>query len=201
MNKYNRAMAHVSVSEEAKERILNSIRDAEPQKAKIVHFPNAKRYIALAACFAVVLIGVLAATVGSRPVQPGGDLQTGGAPVEYQSAKALSKASGVKIEDLRNLPFEATQTVYTDYQANLAEIAYSDASQSLYYRVSKGNVDNSGDYNEYETVETAEIQGVTLTLKGSGGRWYCVLYEKGGRSYSIGSTAGLTLQEIENMLR
>ena len=200
MNKYNRAMAHVSVSEEAKERILNSIRSEEPQKAKVVRFPNAKRYIALAACFAVVLIGVLAATVGSRPVQPGGDLQTGGAPVEYRSAKALSKASGIKIEDLQNLPFEATEAVYTDYQANIAEIAYSDGAQSLYYRVSEGNLDNSGDYNEYETVETAEIRGVTVTLKGSGGLWYCVLYEKGGRSYSIGSTAGLTLQQIENML-
>ena len=103
LNKYNEVMAYVTVSEETKDRILKEIRSAEPEQAKVVRFRNAKRYIALAACFAVVLIGVLAVTVTNRQPQPG-DLQTAGPAVEYQSAKALSKASGIRIEDLKNLP-------------------------------------------------------------------------------------------------
>lgn len=156
--------------------------------------------IALAACFAVVLISVLAVTMINRQPQPGGDLQTGGAPVEYQSAKELSKASGIKIKDLRKLPFEVTETVYLDYQTNLAEISYSNGTQSLYYRASKGSGDNSGDYNEYEKIGTKEIGGVTFTLKGSGDLIYCALYEKNGCSYSIGSTGGLTWQQIEELI-
>lgn len=199
MNKYNEVMAHISVSEETKDRILKEIRSAEPEQAKVVRFPNAKRYIALAACFAVVLIGVLAVTVTNRQPQPG-DLQTAGPAVEYQSAKALSKASGIRIEDLKKLPFKPTQTAYLDYQANLVEIVYSDAKQSLFYRVSKGSDENSGDYNEYETVETKQIGEVTVTLKGSGDLIYCALYEKDGLSYSVVSTEGLTLRQLEAMI-
>ena len=199
MNKYNEVMERVAVSEETKSRILNEVLSENNKKTKVVRFSNVKRYIALAACFALVLIGVLAVTVVNRPPQPGG-VQTGAPAVEYQSAKELSKASGVKIKDLQNLPFEPTETVYLDYQNGLAEICYSDETQSLYYRVSKGSGDNSGDFNEYDQAETRKTGGVTLTLKGSGGLIYCALYEKGGRSYSVVSTAGLTWAQLEQMI-
>ena len=200
MSKYNEVMARVTVSEEMKNRVLNNLGSADTNQTRVVRFPNARRYIALAACFAVVLIGVLAVTMNNRQPQPGGDLQTAGAPVEYQSAKELSKASKIKIKDLRNLPFEAIETVYLDYQTNLAEISYSNGTQSLYYRASKGSGDNSGDYTEYEKIETEETGGVTFTLKGSGDLIYCVLFEKNGCSYSIGSTGGLTWQQIKEMI-
>ena len=199
MNKYNEAMARVTVSEETKNRILNGIENADVGQTKVVRFTNAKRYLAIAASFVFVLIGVLVITLTNRQPYTGGDL-TGGPAVEYQSAKELRKASGVKIEDLQNLPFEPTETRYLDYQCSLAEIAYSDETQSLYYRVSKGSGDNSGDYNEYETVETRNVGGVTVTVKGSGGLIYCALYEKSGRSYSVVSTAGLTWEQLEAMI-
>lgn len=199
MNKYNEAMARVAVSEETKNRILNEIGKENVGRPKVVRLKNAKRYIALAASFAFVLIGVLIVALMNRQPNTGVDL-TGGPAVEYQSAKELRKASGVKIEDLQNLPFEPTETRYLDYQCNLVEIAYSDETQSLYYRVSKGRGDNSGDYNEYETVETKNTGGVTVTLKGSGELIYCALYEKGGRSYSVVSTAGLTWEQLEAMI-
>ena len=66
--------------------------------------------------------------------------------------------------------------------------------------MSKGDGDNSGDYNEYETVETKNTGGVTVTVKGSGGLIYCALYEKSGRSYSVVSTAGLTWEQLEAMI-
>ena len=199
MNKYNEVMARVTVSDETKNRILNEIGNADVGQPKVVRFTNAKRYIALAASFAIVLIGVLVITLTNRQPYTGGDI-TAGPAVEYQSAKELRKASGIKIEDLQNLPFEPTETLYLDYQNNLVEIVYSDETQSLYYRVSKGSGDNSGDFNEYETVETKDIGGVTVTVKGNGGRIYCALYEKSGRSCSVGSTEGLTWAQLEQMI-
>ena len=67
-------------------------------------------------------------------------------------------------------------------------------------------MDNKGvilyvyDFNEYETVETVEAGGVTLTLKGSGELFRCALYEKDGYSYSIGSDEGLTREQLEKMI-
>ncbi len=205
MNKYNEAMARVAVSEETKTRILNEIQSAQPEPAKVVRFPNAKRYIALAACFAVVLIGVLAVTLFGRPPQIGPDpatdgVSTGGYAAEYRSARALSRASGVKIKDLKNLPFTPSETRYLDYGIDLAEIVYADENRTLYYRASKSNPDPSGDYNEYETVETRELGGVAVTLRGSGDLIYVALYAQNGVYYSIGSAEGLTLAQLEAML-
>ena len=199
MNKYNEAMAYVNVSEEMKSRILGNIRAADLTHPTAVRFANIKRYIALAACFAVVIAGALAVTLTNRQPQPGG-VQTGAAAVEYKSAKALSKASGIKIEDLRDLPFEATETLYLDYQNDLVEIVYADGAQTLYYRVSEGNEDNSGDYTEYAQVSVQEIRGTSVTLKGSGDLIYLALYEKNGCVCSIGSTAGFTVEQLENMI-
>ena len=49
-------------------------------------------------------------------------------------------------------------------------------------------------------METKNTGGVTVTVKGSGELIYCALYEKSGRSYSIGSTEGLTWAQLEKML-
>ena len=171
MNKYNEVMARVTVSDETKNRILNEIGNADVGQPKVVRYTNTGRYLAAAASFVFVLLGVLIVTLMNRQPYTGGDL-TAGPAVEYQSAKELRKASGIKIEDLQNLPFEPTETTYLDYRNNLVEIVYSDETQSLYYRVSKGS-------------------GVLI---------YCALYEKSGRSYSIGSTAGLTWEQLEGMI-
>ena len=205
MNKYNQAMARVAVSEETKRRILNELRAAQPAPAKTVRLPNAKKYIALAACLAVALLGVLAVTLFGRPPQIGPDpatdgVSTGGYAAEYRSAKALSRASGVKIKDLKHLPFTPTETRYLDYGIDLAEIVYADEAHTLYYRASEGSPDPSGDYNEYDTVETRELGGVAVTLRGSGGLIYVALYEQNGVYYSLGSPEGLTPAQLEAML-
>ena len=205
MNKYNEAMARVTVDEEMKKRILSNLRSAEVKPAEVVRFKNAKRYIALAACFAVALIGVLAVMFTDRAPHTEDGGTTGGVisagpAVEYKNARKLSRASGVKIKDLRNLPFAATETEYLDYGTNLAEICYSDGAQYLYYRACKGSGDPSGDFNEYERIYTQEADGITVTLKGSPDLIYCAIYEYKGFSYSIGTTAGLTWPQIEAML-
>ena len=91
-------MARVAVSEETKTGILREIGAAAPGSANIARFPKAKKYIAVAACFAVALLGVLAVTLFGRPPQIGPDpatdgVSTGGYAAEYRSARALSRAS------------------------------------------------------------------------------------------------------------
>ena len=206
LSKYKEIMEHITVDEEMKSRIIRNINSSDLSKSKIIRFPNIKRYIAYAACLAIILIGTIFATklinkpqIEPEPVETGG-VDTVWDTKEYKNAESLSAASGIKIEDLNNIPFNVTEAVYRDYKNNLAEIVYSDESQNLYYRVSKGNADNSGDYNEYGKVYTKSINGVTVTLKGNGELVFLALYEKDGYSYSIGASNGLTQQQLEKMI-
>lgn len=120
--------------------------------------------------------------------------------MEYQSARALSRASGIRIKDLKNLPFTPAEILYLDHQADLAEIVYADEAHTLYYRASKGNPDPSGDYNEYDTVENRELGGVAVTLKGEGNLIHVALYAQKGLYYAISSEEGLTWEQLEAML-
>ena len=199
MSKYNEIMEHIAVSDDMKERITNNLQNKDLTESKIVRFPNMKRYIALAACFVLLLVGTFTISQMNKQPKIVGD-QTPWGTVEYKNAKDLSKASGIKIDDLNNIPFEVTETIYQDYKSNLVEIAYSNETDNLYYRVSKGSEDNSGDYNDYSNVYQQEINSFNVTLKGDNDLIFCVLYENGGYSYSIVSSNGLTVSQIEKMI-
>lgn len=53
------------------------------------------------------------------------------------------------------------------------------------YRTEQTIEDISGDYNEYETEETEEINGLSITLKGDGGKYYTAIWNDGEFSYAL----------------
>ena len=203
LNKYQEVMEHLTVSEEMKNRILSNLSTETTSKKKILVFPKVKRYVALVACLAILLVGAFAANQFSKKpvVNPPTDtdgIDTAWGSTQYSNADALSRASGIPIKELSYLPFKPTTILYQDYKNNLVEITYSDDSQSITYRVSKGKTDNSGDYNEYKNVYTKTMQGMTVTLKGEAQHIYLILFEHKGYSYSISSSNGLTEKQVEN---
>ena len=209
MNKYNEIMERLTVSDEMKKRLTEGAGKAEQSKGKVIRFATVRRAALIAACFVLLIVGVFVISginTNENNVAPGGVDTTGSidktpwGSVEYKSAAELSKASGIEISDLENLPFKATETIYQDYETGLVEITYSNGADSLSYRVSKGDEDNSGDYNEYGNVYKKEIGGTTVTLKGEGDLIFCALYTRGGYSYSVTSTGGLTLEQLEKMI-
>ena len=209
MNKYNEIMERLTVSDEMKKRLTEGAGKAEQSKTKVTRFAAARRFALIAACFVLLIVGVFVIS-GIKPnennVAPSAGGTTGSidktpwGSVVYKNAAELSKASGIEIADLENLPFKATETVYQDYETGLVEITYSNGVDSLSYRASKGDEDNSGDYNEYANVSEKEIGGTTVTLKGEGELFFCALYKRGGYSYSVTSTGGLTLEQLEKMI-
>ncbi len=204
LSKYNEIMARLTVSDEARERLIAGVEKADEGKSKVLRYATVKRIAAAAACFILLVAGFfIIKNMREDHIAPtaGGTYQTPHPPVEYENAAGLSEASGVAIEDLKNLPFEPTETVYRDCGGGLAEIVYSNGDEILNYRVSKGDEDNSGDYNEYTDVYQKEINGTVFTLKGEGELIYCALYKQGDYSYSITSTAGLTAEQIEKIVK
>ena len=209
MNKYNEIMERLTVSDEMKKRLTEGVGKTDKSKTTVTRFATARRFALIAACFVLLVVGILVISginTNENNVAPGGVDTTGPieqtpwGSVEYKSAAELSKASGIEIADLVNLPFKATETVYQDYETGLVEITYSNSAESLSYRVSKGDEDNSGDYNEYGNVSEKEIGGTAVTLKGEGDLIFCALYKRGGYSYSITSTGGLTIEQLEKMI-
>ncbi len=207
MNKYNEIMERLTVSDQMREKLTAGIGAADRKRNGIVRASAVKRIAAIAACFVLLIVGVIiiknisknevkVTTGGYDTVGPG---DTSLAPKAYNSAADLSNASGIAIKDLENLPFEPTETVYQYYGNGIAEIVYSNGEEVLSYRASKGDEDNSGDYNEYGKTYQKDIGGTVYTLKGDGDLIYCALYRQDDYSYSITSTVGLTVKQIEMM--
>lgn len=199
--KYNAIMERVIVTPEMRARIMDHL-GLPPTTRRPAFWRLTGRhrsYVAAVACLLLVMAGAFLMT-RLNPTTPDDTVYTPWGSVTYESAAALSAAVAFDIADLPNLPFTPTETVYQKYEDNLAEIIYSDDTQVLSYRVSKGSEDNSGDYNEYEFFSVKECNGIPITLEGNGDLIYKAVYEQDQYSYSITSSAGLTEQQLMDMI-
>lgn len=121
------------------------------------------------------------------------------APQEVQSQAELEQQTGLRVPELTNLPFAVESVTYTAYD-NLAEITYEGAGRTLYWRVSAGTEDNSGDFTDYASVEEQTIAGYRVTAKGDGAGVSLALWSDGEQSCSLSAEPALTDAELEALL-
>lgn len=194
-NAYCELMQKVELSDEMRRRILENVDHADlTAPPKVVRFPNLRRYAALAACLAVVVVGIFAyptlmskkpavdapATSQATPVQGTSGI------TECGSAQELSDAVGFSVPEVTSLPFTVADSTYCDYGGTLAEITYTGAEgQCAIYRMSAGTEDNSGDYNTYDSVEKIKIGTLTAELKGSQSGYTLACWTDGIYAYSL----------------
>ena len=203
LTRYNEIMQRVRVTPEMRVRVLaNAVASA----AQPVRRRSPWKHFALAAaCLALVVFGMLTLPRLSKTPQPTepadtSPVQGGWDAVEFDSAEALSAAAGFPVREIPALA-SAGEKSYVLISHEIAQIACVDDSVGYWYRVSSGSEDNSGDYNEYGTARTAELDGVSVTLKGEAGACYLALWEKGGFSYSLGCDAGIAYAAMEALVR
>ena len=98
----------------------------------------ARRILPFAACVVIVVAGE------EKPAVEGVY-----APQEVASAEKLTDAVGFPVRDIASLKEKATDRSYVTYGDGLAEITYRWDSQSICFRQSQGQEDNSGDYTHY----------------------------------------------------
>ncbi|MCR5141378.1 MAG: hypothetical protein K6C68_02460 [Ruminococcus sp.] len=217
MGKYNEIMEHIELTDEMRERIIGNIGAVQKRR----RISMAVRWVSAAA--ACVVIAVSAAAVLNRSALPktpdesvpvtesevsvtasseGDDQAQQGFDVkEYSSAEELSEAFGVELNDVTELPFEVTESSYIVLFGNIAEIDHYGANgENCCIRAGKDTEDISGDYNEYDTVKETEADGVKVTLKGNGGRYYLAVWIKDGHFYSVALSDGSEEQEITDIV-
>ncbi len=183
MNKYQQALEPIRVTPEIRERVLETVtrRVLYGSARKSISF---RRYGALAACLAVLLLGVLVVPklteiTTEPPVQ-------GGSPLtDVTSLEALEAAVGFPIKTPHELPFTPSETTYTYIDTGLAQVLYVDGEQSACWRQSLGSEDVSGDYNVYDAQTILEWNGQKVMLKGYGDSYALAVWNDGTCSYAL----------------
>ena len=217
MSKYEMIMNHITVTDEIKERVVENMEQALEGKNRKTGDQRFVKYGAVAASVAVLALGAFAAGhfMGNREMQKepivgegtysqeqnqeNGD-QVIWDVVEIGSADELSKKVGFEVADIASLKEQSLETHYMAFADGMAQIIYTVGEKDIYYRKSSGSEDNSGDYNEYAVVETVDVEGIVVTLKGNDGGYSLALWESDGYSYSLGGLDGVSKEELVELV-
>lgn len=204
MKKYDEIMEKIYVTDEMKARVLSNLQSSSLKTGHKAVLPrHYKIYLSFAACFALVLASVFAIPKIMEPgtaEKPPAILEPGGGIRKLGDQSALAEAVGFPVEDMPALPFEAKETEYLSYWDEVAQIIYRGDDQTLVFRKSLGEGDNSGDFNSYGIEAEAAVHDYTVTMKGNEGYFYLAVWTDGEYSYSIQLSNGLTREELEELI-
>lgn len=198
--RYDEIMDQIEVTDEMRARILNNLRGAEltkPVREKVVRFSAIKKYLSVAACFAILLVGVLTlpGLLDRGPRQPAEVLNPGADIVDVPTLEELSGMASFEVKEVTGLPFVPEKESYTVFGTDMVQITYEGQGQTCTFRKSVGSEDNSGDYNSYSAVEEISAGEVTATLKGADDGFTLAVWSDGAFSYSLQFSDSLTAAE------
>ena len=189
MTKYDEVMEKLEVTPEMRARILQNVETqmTEPRKK-----PNRlRRFAALAACLAVLLVGAVALPkLISSPAPEESETTIANGMVEVASKEELSEAVGFPVKSAQSLPFFPQSIYYTSYWGEMAQIDYANGGSTACFRQSLGEEDNSGDWSEYPAQKSLTVNGCAVTLKGEADSYTLAIWQDGTYSYSLSLSAG-----------
>ena len=189
MTKYDEVMEKLEVTPEMRARILQNVETqmAEPRKK-----PNRlRRFAALAACLAILLVGAAALPkLISSPTPEESETTIANGMVEVASKEELSEAVGFPVKSAQSLPFLPQSSYYISYCGEMAQIDYANGGSTACFRQSLGEEDNSGDWSEYPAQKSLTVNGCAVTLKGEADSYTLAIWQDGTYSYSLSLSAG-----------
>ncbi len=189
MTKYDEVMEKLEVTPEMRARILQNVETqmAEPRKK-----PNRlRRFAALAACLAILLVGAAALPkLISSPTPEESETTIANGMVEVASKEELSEAVGFPVKSAQSLPFFPQSIYYISYWGEMAQIDYANGGSTACFRQSLGEEDNSGDWSEYPAQKSLTVNGCAVTLKGEADSYTLAIWQDGTYSYSLSLSAG-----------
>ena len=112
----------------------------------------------------------------------------------HDSLAELAKAVGFDIK-APTVPAGYEADAYIDISGELAEVFYVKGDDMLVSRVSRGEGDNSGDYNTYSNKKTVDVNGVSVELRGND-KVNVATWSNGGFAYSVSAKQGISETEV-----
>ncbi len=206
-NSYHEIMDKITVTPEMRQQILSDMPEKISRRKKRQRMNKIIRYASFAACIALILTAVLifsgiVSHAPSSPNRQNDDLtQAVNGIEECTSLDELAAKVNFTVTELKELPFTSEQVSYLSFWNTLAEIDYEGSDNSITFRTSREKEDNSGDYNVYESIETVEINGITVTLKGNNQTYSLAIWQNGEYSYSISLENGISKEDLTTLLK
>ena len=112
----------------------------------------------------------------------------------HDSLAELAKAVGFDIK-APTVPAGYEADAYIDISGELAEAFYVKGDDTLVYRVSRGEGDNSGDDNTYSNKKTVDVNGVLVELRGND-KVNVAVWSNGGFAHSVLSEQGIAEADV-----
>lgn len=202
MNRYNKAMSKIKVTPEMHKRIIKNIEetDFETGQKKNYLYQTYKKYFPIAACLLICMAGTLflpdILIVDQQP-----PVQVSPIIAEYASKNELSSAIGFEVKEINRLPFDVEQIQYISYEKEFAETVYTGSSNSLVFRMSKGDNDISGDYREYEEMKIISAGYDSITIKGNNSLYSLATWKDNAFSYSVQLNNGISETDLTDIIR
>ena len=189
MTKYDEVMEKLEVTPEMRARILQNVETQMAEPCKKPH--RLRRFAALAACLAILLVGAAALPkLISSPTPEESETTIANGMVEVASKEELSEAVGFPVKSAQSLPFFPQSIYYISYWGEMAQIDYANGGSTACFRQSLGEEDNSGDWSEYPAQKSLTVNGCAVTLKGEADSYTLAIWQDGTYSYSLSLSAG-----------
>lgn len=204
---YHEIMNRIELTPEGRARILDGVRQAElagPARARMIQFPQWKRWAAVAACAAVVLLAAVTLQnqkAATAPNESQGSVQIANPFEDYDTLADAARAVGFELTVPERIDgFSGDKTVQV-MSGTTIQIIYSDGSDNrLFIRKAPGSEDISGDYNKYDEIRTAAVNGCDVTLKGSSGAVSTAVWTSGGYSYAVSADVPLRAEAMTALI-
>lgn len=174
-------------------KLLNRTNSANPTETAVGMVPGENQGETMAA----------SGTTGDFQGEAGGEVgaMAGNGMVEVDSLAELSRSIGFSVSEVKNIPFEATNTVYVNGWNDFAQIVYQGENQEVLFRKARGTDDISGDYNTYSDVKEVSVNTVTVTLKGENGNCSLATWQQDGFAYSLSCEPGVSESAFVEMIQ
>ena len=181
------------------------------QKKKAMRFTPWVRYASIAACAMLVIgVGIFAITqhsgniidtpAQSEEADSSDFVQSGNPYAEYDTLEEAENTIGFEIS-VPDSYGGYTEPYYAVIEGKILEVQYYNGDdRGMIIRKSRGSEDISGDFNEYNTVTETEVNGNTVTIKGSGDEFSLALWGSGDYSYSVSVISGISESALKEII-
>lgn len=201
-NKYNQAMDHIVVTSEMETRILRKLSTAA-MDAPVLRKRNIVAYtrkLAIAACFLVLVIGgSYIHRITELPISP--PVATVNNQQVFDSYEELSESVEYEVKAPSIFSTENSETSYRLFNQTFVEITYISDQNTINYRMDKGVMDISGDYNVYTEISEIPIDEWSVECRGDQDGYRLAVWNDGEYSYAISSELPISIVEIADMIR
>ena len=192
------------------EKYIDEAAPAEHKK-KAMRFTPWVRYASIAACAMLVIgVGIFAmiqhrgniidTPAQSEEADSSDFVQSGNPYAEYDTLEEAENTIGFEIS-VPDSYGGYTEPYYAVIEGKILEVQYYNGDdRGMVIRKSSGSEDISGDFNEFDNITETDVNGSTVTIKGSGDEFSLALWVSGDYSYSVSVSSGISENALKEII-